>query len=330
MRISVVIPTYNRAGRIGEAVASVLNQSPPAAEVIVVDDGSTDETAGVLEAFSDRIVSLRQANAGVSAARNTGLARASSDWIAFLDSDDVWLPGRLALLVEQCRDTPAGVHVADIVLEGPGYAQSLFALRGFAWPPCGATLVERPLVHITSGLSIMSIACRRDWIQAAGGFDPGLAMFEDLDLLARLALEGPWLFSPQIVCRQRRIAENPELALTNAAARNKIPALAGRARIFERLARRQDLTAAERHHVLSAASGALFNTASAMRQAGRYRPAVDALARSVVAHPVPLRALAKATALMLLGRQHYERLTGETRGFHREDYESEVAAPDPR
>ena len=94
--VSVVIPVYNRASLVRRAVDSVLQQDTPAAEVIVVDDGSTDGTAPVLASYGGAIRVLRQENQGVSAARNHGVAASGGALIAFLDSDDRWLPGKLS------------------------------------------------------------------------------------------------------------------------------------------------------------------------------------------------------------------------------------------
>src|SRR4051812_45211482 len=97
MKISVLIACYNAAPYVAEAIESVLSQTCPAHELIVIDDGSTDGTADVLAGFSGRIAVLRQTNQGVAAALNAGLAQAAGDAIAFLDADDVWTPGKLAL-----------------------------------------------------------------------------------------------------------------------------------------------------------------------------------------------------------------------------------------
>ncbi len=97
MKVSVIIPTYNRAALVVRAIRSVLDQEEPADEIIVVDDGSTDETSQVLETFGNAIRVVSRPNEGVSAARNSGIAAARYPWIAFLDSDDVWHPQKLAL-----------------------------------------------------------------------------------------------------------------------------------------------------------------------------------------------------------------------------------------
>lgn len=109
-RISVVVPTYNRDAVLSRTLASVLAQSCPPHEVIVVDDGSTDDTAKVVAVHRDshsRIYYIAQRNGGPAAARNAGIAAASGDWIAFLDSDDWWSPRKLEHAIEEMRRSPA-------------------------------------------------------------------------------------------------------------------------------------------------------------------------------------------------------------------------------
>ena len=102
-RFSVIIPTYNRARLVCRAIDSALAQTHPDVEVIVIDDGSTDDTAECLAAYGERIRVIRQPNAGVCAARNAGMALASGDFIAFLDSDDAWLEWKLAAQIAAFR-----------------------------------------------------------------------------------------------------------------------------------------------------------------------------------------------------------------------------------
>lgn len=105
--VSVVIPTYNRSRLVCGALDSVLRQTYPAVEVIVVDDGSTDDTAERLAAYGERIRVLRQPNAGVCAARNNGIGVAGGAFIAFLDSDDEWLPWKLSAQIAAFHQYPA-------------------------------------------------------------------------------------------------------------------------------------------------------------------------------------------------------------------------------
>ncbi len=95
MKVSVVIPCFNREKSLGDAITSALRQTLPAAEIVVVDDGSTDGSAAVAECFGPPVRVIRRANGGAAAARNRGIAEATGDWIAFLDSDDVWAPEKL-------------------------------------------------------------------------------------------------------------------------------------------------------------------------------------------------------------------------------------------
>src|SRR5271168_3299780 len=95
--ISVVVPTYNRADLLARAVESALAQTIPVREILIVDDGSTDDTERVAAGFAAPVRYIRQANGGVASARNTGIAAAAGEWVAFLDSDDEWVPTKLAV-----------------------------------------------------------------------------------------------------------------------------------------------------------------------------------------------------------------------------------------
>ncbi len=107
--ISVIIPTYNRSWILKDAVDSVLSQKFTDFELIVVDDGSTDSTSELLSAYKDRIIKIRQENRGVSSARNSGLRAASGLYVAFLDSDDMWLPEKLSSQVDFFESHPEAV-----------------------------------------------------------------------------------------------------------------------------------------------------------------------------------------------------------------------------
>jgi glycosyltransferase involved in cell wall biosynthesis len=107
MKISVVIPCYNAAAYVGEAVRSVLTQTLPPHEVIVIDDGSTDASATVLAEFGSSVTLMRQANQGVAAAVNHGVSRARGEAIAFLDADDLWMPDKLERQVAVLTPEPS-------------------------------------------------------------------------------------------------------------------------------------------------------------------------------------------------------------------------------
>lgn len=200
-RVSVVIPAYNSRAYLPQAIESALNQTPPPAEVIVVDDGSTDGTEDMLVPYLGRIRYQRQPHLGVSAARNAGLAAATGEFVAFLDADDYFLPGKLARQVERLRDQPhlafvnSGWRVVDArgqvlrELEPWREAPKLDLLTWLRWKPVfpGALLL------------------RRDALSRAGGFDPRLRHAEDVDLVLRLALLGyraAWLQEATVCYRQ--------------------------------------------------------------------------------------------------------------------------------
>ena len=109
--ISVVIPAFNAERHIQEAIESVLMQTLPAKEILVVDDGSTDATAQIVRKFEGQVILVQQPNSGVSHARNVAFARACSDWVCFLDADDTWQPNKLAVSLEYAEKDPLATLV---------------------------------------------------------------------------------------------------------------------------------------------------------------------------------------------------------------------------
>jgi glycosyltransferase involved in cell wall biosynthesis len=190
--VSVVIPTFNYGRFVTEAVASALAQRYPHVEVVIVDDGSTDDTAGRLVPFLDRIRCIRQENQGVSAARNTGIRAARGEVIALLDADDVWHPRKLEV---QMRCLAAHPEVGLL-------ATDLFADSRDCWPAVGdpppldvLPLALDDLVFRTC-FAPSSVLVRRACLDAVGLFDPGLRCAEDRDLWVRIAGRFPVALLP--------------------------------------------------------------------------------------------------------------------------------------
>lgn len=181
--ISVVIPVHNRAERIGACLQSVLDQTLPAREAIVVDDGSVDGTRTELEAFGDRIRTVHlESNRGVSAARNAGIAVARSPWIALLDSDDHWAPDKLARQWEYRRQNPhyealqcEEIWMRNGVRVNPHNHHTKPA--GWIWSPSLQLCLVSP----------SAILLRRSLFDDLGDFDESLPACEDYDFWIRLA-----------------------------------------------------------------------------------------------------------------------------------------------
>jgi glycosyltransferase involved in cell wall biosynthesis len=205
--VSTVIPTYNRAHVIGEAVESALGQTYPNTEVIVVDDGSKDDTLERLKSYGDKVRVISQANAGPAAARNRGIAAARGDFVAFLDSDDLWLPEKIkqqvALMERAGPSVPcclsnilmkfnSGDRASfDIALLEPSAEEGL-------WLNVDEVLATR-IVLFNQGIII-----RRKVLDRIGGFDENIRYLEDHEFPLRLSLEGPWAFikTPLVIWRE--------------------------------------------------------------------------------------------------------------------------------
>ena len=182
-RVSVIIPTYNRASLVQEAVASVLAQTYRDFELLVVDDGSTDGTLEALASFAGeiRVLSL-PVRRGVSGARNAGIAAAQGEWLAFLDADDLWLPEKLARQMAFMEAHP------QLLLS---QTEEIWVRRGLRVNPprshakAGGDIFLRSLERCL--VSPSAVVLHRRLLDAHGGFDEALPAAEDYDLWLRLA-----------------------------------------------------------------------------------------------------------------------------------------------
>lgn len=200
-RVSVIIPTYNNACFLPQALDSVLSQNYDDYEIIVVDDGSTDATSVVLESYADRIRMVHQENAGSAAARNAGLELALGEFIVFLDADDLLLPGKLRQQAAhlQLRPWLGYVHSGWRKINERG--EVLRDVEPWTYAPqldLRSWLQYKPV-------QLGAMMFRRLWLDSVGGLDPALRQSHDVDLLLRLSLagcRGEWLYRPTICYRQ--------------------------------------------------------------------------------------------------------------------------------
>lgn len=182
IRISVVIPVFNCAEYISESLNSVFSQTIKPHEVIVVDDGSTDNLNVMLKAFKNNIIHIRQKNQGVSAARNTGITISSGEYIAFLDADDIWFPEKLEL---QCNLIKPGTDFIfcykEVFDDDTGETQGI---KYYSKKCC-----ERPIEVLLTNFfaSPSTVLVKRSLIISVGCFDEQFKNCEDSDLWIRLA-----------------------------------------------------------------------------------------------------------------------------------------------
>jgi glycosyltransferase involved in cell wall biosynthesis len=177
MSVSVIIPSYNYARYLGEAIDSALGQTLPPLEVIVVDDGSTDDTPDVLAKYGDRIRVLRQKNAGVAVARNSGIAAARGEYVAFLDADDVWLPRKLELQMARFDGSIGLVHC------GVEFGSAIQLPRVEGDVADALLLLEPDVIHAPGS----TVVVPKRVAEEVGGFDPSLPASEDWDFIYRVA-----------------------------------------------------------------------------------------------------------------------------------------------
>jgi glycosyltransferase involved in cell wall biosynthesis len=197
--VSAVIINHNYGRYLGKCIDSVLAQTYPRVETIVVDDGSADDSLAVLRSYSNRLTVISQSNKGPSAARNAGIARSTGEWIAFLDADDLWMPEKIREQSEYFYDESVGIifcslEYIDEFGIGLGCSHSTFTedplsqLATFTYPAIGGS----------------TAVVRADCLRRLGSFDETLFHAEDLDLWIRVAAQYEARTIPAPLVRYRK------------------------------------------------------------------------------------------------------------------------------
>jgi glycosyltransferase involved in cell wall biosynthesis len=211
--VTVVIPCYNQAHFLGEAIESVLSQTYPHHEIVVVDDGSTDDTSEVASRYPS-VRLIRQENRGLSAARNAGLAQSRGEHVVFLDSDDRLLPEALEVGVRELEAHPRCAFVFG--------RWNNIAMDGSARPTPHRPHVERDhyltLLH-SCHIRMHAVVYRKSIFETVGGFDTSLSASEDYDMYLRIARDHPVHYHGEVVAEYRRrhganMTGNPALILS--------------------------------------------------------------------------------------------------------------------
>ncbi|MGB7947769.1 MAG: glycosyltransferase [Candidatus Binatia bacterium] len=206
-KVTVVIPVFNGDRFIGDAIRSALGQTFRDFEIIVVDDGSTDQTEKIVRQFSDRVAYHRQENRGAGAARNLGVTCGSGEWIAFLDADDIWYPQKLAVQFEAVAMNPAMAFVysdMDTIDVHEAILQ-----RNFLTTQVKRRWRKKDLVSLVFGGQPFpypsTVLLKRELFSQSGGFSPLFRRnyHEDFDLFARIAHVAPLHFVPQSLVQYR-------------------------------------------------------------------------------------------------------------------------------
>lgn len=203
-RVSIITPTYNRAGFIAEAVESVLAQTMPDWELLIVDDGSTDNTLEALVSYGkdSRIQYMYQTNQGQGAARNAALAKANGEFIGFLDSDDIWMPDKLERQIACFEDHPDVhiVHGDETIMDEGGREVSRINMSRYSGRITPQLLAD-------NSVSITTALVRRECFVTLGHFDTRYEVADDYELWLRFSARYRFHYDPRLVAGYRVMAD---------------------------------------------------------------------------------------------------------------------------
>jgi glycosyltransferase involved in cell wall biosynthesis len=203
--VSVILPVYNRESTVARSIRSVLGQTWTSLELIVVDDGSTDGTRNVLDSFGSQITVIGQPHGGAYVARNRGLRHAHGELIAFIDSDDVWLPDRLASQMPLMNRAEVGLVFGDVVHVRPGRERKRVTSFQVAPPRRGRVAAQFAWCNFVPTSAVL---VRRSCLDEAGGFAENVALSCDYLMWFRIALRHELDFVDRIVAEYTLSADS--------------------------------------------------------------------------------------------------------------------------
>jgi len=216
MKISAIIPAYNSQDFILDAIKSIQNQTHPIDEIIVIDDGSVDNTQQLIQSQTKNIIYLKQDNQGPSAARNAGIKRAKGDWIAFLDADDQWIENKIEKQLDALSLSPelhllAG-DMQEIGMNNEVMTQSVLAKHNLLQPfqLNQSRAIHHALAQLVSKNFIPTgtVLVKRSTVLEAGLFNKDIRFGEDLELWAKIAAKHPITCLPEILMLRRLHQQN--------------------------------------------------------------------------------------------------------------------------
>jgi hypothetical protein len=291
---SVIIACYNAAGTVGEAIRSCLDQTVPPLEIIVIDDGSTDDLDMALAPYGDDIVLLRQANGGESMAKNAGAAAAQGDFVVILDADDVALPHRHERLGELAATRPdlsILTHDADLTRDGAFIRRYYGDHHPFPIDDQRAAILRRCFV--------INPAVRRTAWLAIGGYDPAIRIGADWECWLRMILAGARVGCVDEVLSEYRQGGDQLTA-------DRLAEFRGRQQLFTKTLARADLTAEERHRLrdlMTTLEARMAREAIRTGAPGARRASLDVAIDPRQRWALRWRALAAAVAPSLMARR---------------------------
>jgi glycosyltransferase involved in cell wall biosynthesis len=213
--VSVIIPTYNRADLVANAIESVLYQTYKDFEIIVADDGSTDNTRTHIEPYMDRITYFFQNNEGKSVATNRAIEKATGKWIAILDSDDVWLPDKLKLQIEALKIVGDGY---GLCFTDAQYVNNQY-IYGSVFERIGKNLqkefgrIEEPISYVLApphGIYIPTTLIEKRLFGSVGYFDPKLRVGQDTDMIFKVSMKTKFVYVNRILVKINRTSNRKQ------------------------------------------------------------------------------------------------------------------------
>lgn len=233
--ISVIIPVFNRSAFLRESLISALEEISKEDEIIVIDDGSTEDITQDIADLLPKIRLFRKKNGGVASARNYGIQKSKNDWLAFLDSDDIWLPGRFrSFRSDSSTNLPYTVHISNVRYTGEGYSRDLFSLKPVTCNMVAPEVIDTPLAHVISGMTLQGAVISKSIWSKYGGFNENMKNYSDTDFFARASLCEKFKFDPTIVSNIRRL-DGDDTSLTSLESKNRRKSLETWVSYLERL-----------------------------------------------------------------------------------------------